>query len=517
MRRAAAGFALAAHPSTSPREAQTASHARPETVTDSAIREGMSPAEGIDALDRVLAIDFAPRVVVCTVPLQPWLAELDRETRGPEPRPDAAAEDATVEAAANVVRPDTGTRYVAPRSSRERELAALWSSILGVANIGVHDDFFELGGHSLIAVRMLGKVKKRFGVDLALEAIFRAPTIATCAELLAAELGDEPEPMVVTPTVSTALAEAEAVAAAAHAAATRPRASWSPLVPIQVGGSRTPFFCVHGAGGNVLNLRDLARRLGTDQPFYGLQAQGVDGKLPPLRRVEDMAALYLSAIRDVQPHGPYLLGGYSGGGVVAFEIAQRLSAAGEDVRFLGFLDTFCPVQPRRAGVGALLEPLTLEARARLAADLVVRATHWRPAWWPGLEFGWKQARLRWLARRGATIPHDLREFALYEAFTAAHEHYRPTAYSGRVTLWSAREQNARLTWIARDLGWGPYVDGGVDVQIMPGNHQSLILEPNVQLLVTGLRAALDRAAADHAAAPPAEGRPLPTDRLLSPV
>ena len=121
---------------------------------------------------------------------------------------------------------------------------------------------------------------------------------------------------------------------------------FSPLVVIQKGRRGLPFFCVHGAGGNVLNFRDIARRLGSDQAFYGLQAKGVDGAAP-LETIEEMAELYIAEIRRVEAAGPYLLGGYSGGGVVAYEIAQRLRASGKEVALLVLLDTF------RAGIKPL--------------------------------------------------------------------------------------------------------------------------------------------------------------------
>ena len=114
---------------------------------------------------------------------------------------------------------------------------------------------------------------------------------------------------------------------------------WSPLVTIQPAGSRPPFFCIHGAGGNVLIYRDLSRHLGTDQPFYGLQSQGLDGSLPPLARIGDMAGLYVREIRRVQRHGPYFLGGYCMGGTIAFEVAQQLQAKGEQVALLALFDT----------------------------------------------------------------------------------------------------------------------------------------------------------------------------------
>jgi len=431
----------------------------------------------------VLAVDFAPQVVVCTVPLHTWLERLAGEARAQLSDDDVAH--------VTVAQTTSASNVDAPRNATERELASLWSSLLGVAPVGIHDDFFDLGGHSLIAVRLLGKIKKAFGVDFALDSLFRAPTIATCAQLIAEELGIEPAVPATTEfsDPSTTAAVVSADAAPIH----RQQLSWSPLVPIQLNGARLALFCVHGAGGNVLNLRDLSRRLGDDQPFYALQAQGVDGKLPPLRSVEEMALLYLAAVREVQPHGPYLLAGYSGGGVVALEMAQRLHAAGEEVSFLGFLDTYCPVLPKAQGLADLLKPIPMSDRHRIVAQMARRAYYWRPKWWPGFQFGVMRAQIAWNTRGGRAIPHELREFALYDAFLTAHESYRPTPYHGRISLWRAQEEDPGLAWLSADLGWQPFAAGGLDINVIPGNHQSLVLEPNVDKLVAGLRLALDEA------------------------
>jgi thioesterase domain-containing protein len=114
-------------------------------------------------------------------------------------------------------------------------------------------------------------------------------------------------------------------------------------VTIQIGGSKPPLFCVHAIDGNVLVFQNLARHLDPDQPVYGLQAKGLDGKQAPHTRFEDMAADYIKEIRTVQPEGPYLLAGYSSGGVVAFEMAQQLQAQGQQVELLALIDSYCPV------------------------------------------------------------------------------------------------------------------------------------------------------------------------------
>jgi acyl carrier protein len=188
----------------------------------------------------------------------------------------------------------------------ENQLAGIWRELLGVESIGVDQNFFDLGGDSSLAVRMFAEIEKEFNVKLPLATLYETPTIEELGRVLRGE------------TLTS---------------------GWSPLVAIQPAGSRPPLFCFHGAGGNVLIYRDLSRRLGPDQPFYGLQSQGLDGSLPPLTTVEEMAALYVKEIRRAQPHGPYFLGGYCGGGTVAYEAAQQLQEDGERVVLLALFDT----------------------------------------------------------------------------------------------------------------------------------------------------------------------------------
>lgn len=197
-----------------------------------------------------------------------------------------------------------------------RLLSEIWQRLLGVPRIEPDQNYFDLGGDSSLAVHLFAEVEKAFGVKLPLATLFEAPTLSELAQAIRTQ----------TP-------------AATPAAAAEPFSGWSPLVGIQTSGSRPPLFCVHGAGGVVLIYRDLAMHLGADQPFYGLQAVGLDGSSPPLTRVEDMAALYIKEIRRIQPHGPYFLGGYCAGGTIAYEVAQQLSAQGEQIGLLALFDT----------------------------------------------------------------------------------------------------------------------------------------------------------------------------------
>ncbi|HEY8602499.1 MAG TPA: amino acid adenylation domain-containing protein, partial [Thermomicrobiales bacterium] len=196
-----------------------------------------------------------------------------------------------------------------PRDDLERQLVAIWEATLGVAPIGVTDNFFDLGGHSLVAVRLFARIEAAFGRKLPLATLFAAPTIGELAALLR-EQGWV--------------------------------ASWSSLVALQPRGNHPPFFCVHAIGGNVLKFRALAAHLGPDQPLYGLQARGLDGQEPPATHVEEMAANYLAEIRQVQPHGPYFLGGQCFGGMVALEMARQVQVAGERVALLAMFDDYAP-------------------------------------------------------------------------------------------------------------------------------------------------------------------------------
>jgi acyl carrier protein len=218
--------------------------------------------------------------------------------------------------ALDTARPELQSAFVAPRDTLELQLAQIWEDVLNVRPIGVTDNFFTLGGHSLLAVRLIALLQQQFEQNLPLATLFLAPTI----EHLASTLG---QPM--------------------------DERQWSPLVKIQSGGSKRPFFCVPGAGGNVIYFYHLARYLGSDQPFYDLQARGLDGEQMPHAQVEDMAAYYIEALQTVQPQGPYLLGGHSFGSYVAFEMALQLLHQGQEVAMLAILDTRASVPTNKPG------------------------------------------------------------------------------------------------------------------------------------------------------------------------
>jgi len=398
---------------------------------------------------------------------------------------------------------------VAARDDLERRLVALWEDVLGVSPVGVTDDFFDLGGKSRDALRLFAAIDEACGIALPLGTLFQAPTIERCADILAEMLGlarpptagngagdvlqNASGPVVLNGPVMSAASGALAPSMNGRASVAE-IGSWSPLVRIQPSGTRLPFFCVHGAGGGVLTFRDLARRLGTDQPFYGFQAQGVDGQRRPLERIEDMASQYLEHVRAIQPRGPYLLGGYSGGGVIAFEMAQQLLRMGEGTALLVLLDTFHPHFRMRR--------LTVQDRIHNLSDQGFTYV-----------FGWpRRVRDRRAARsrlteatsyveRGLRVPYELREALMEHNFRLAQARYQPRPYPGTIALFRAADISPEIDHAGPTLGWSGLASDEIEVHEIPGSHHTLVLEPNVRMLVDRLKTCLEQAqqrAAGHA-------------------
>jgi amino acid adenylation domain-containing protein len=354
----------------------------------------------------------------------------------------------------DAARPRVGASYAAPRTSTEEALAAIWSEVLEVDRIGVHDNFFELGGHSLLAVRLFAGIRSSLGRALPLAAIFRAPTIA----LLAALLGEGAE-----------------AASPVHGGA---------LVGLQTGGSRRPLFFVHPVGGSVFCYTELARALGHDQPVYGLQSPE---KGPPAASLEDMAAGYLDALRAVQPQGPYRLGGWSMGGIVAFEMARQLAARGDEVEQLALLDV-----SMTGGTGGITGPADeATVLAWFARDLAGLLGNPLPAALGEIMAGAPLAEAFARAQELGVFPPDLdfataaRRFEVFRANLRLIERYTAQPYPGRVQLFRAAgshfDDPADPT-----LGWAALAAGGVGLQELPGNHWGIVRSPAIGAVAAAL-------------------------------
>ncbi|WP_422048271.1 type I polyketide synthase [Shimia sp.] len=383
-------------------------------------------------------------------------------------------------------RPELETDFIAPRTDIERTLAGFWQELLGVEQVGVQDSFFDLGGHSLIAVRLFAMVKKAWSIDFPISVLFEAPTIETCAALIADHVGDQ------GPQTS---------AQSTHAPEdTKPTTRFTHLVPMHQGegGAKTPFFLVAGMFGNVLNLRHLAHLIGADRPFYGLQARGLFGDAQPHDDLVEAATDYIKEMKQVQPEGPYLLGGFSGGGITAYEIARQLEAMGDDVRLVAMLDTPLPV--RRA--------LSRADRMRIQLKELRTKGVAYPVIWAKNRIAWEIAK-RQPAQETEAQGQQFHDAEIEAAFLQAVARYQVQSWSGNLALFRPPLRgkwalgNGRLVdqdraYVFHDNDWGQWVP---DVQVfeVPGDHDSMVLEPNVRVLATRLKAVI--AAAEAEAAP----------------
>ncbi len=318
------------------------------------------------------------------------------------------------------VRPETLAGQVDARDELEAQLVTIWQDVLKITPIGVTDDFFDLGVSSIGAARLFAEIEKRIGSQLPLGAVFQAPTIEKLAALVR---GSEP------------------------------RNEWTSLIPVQTGGSQAPFFCVHGGAGTVLHLQPLARALGRDQPFYAFQAQGLYGDRPPHATIEAMAAHYVVEMRTVQPQGPYLLGGYCFGAIVAWEMALQLHAAGQGVSLLAMFNGASSDYIRRQGT--LLEQAE-QARSQTRARSVGWRGRTRRHGVRAYVFVRRRVR-RWrraVARRhilatGRCVPEHLRDMFFIDMGHILEGRYQLRAWRGEALVFAGGG-----LYREPELGWG---------------------------------------------------------------
>ena len=422
------------------------------------VRQGIRAQEGPEALRRALALD-APQVMVSSLPLQTLIAQAEA------PLTDASAQGQSFE------RPDLDGSFVAPRNGIEERLAEIWSNLLGVSPVGVEDSFFDLGGHSLIAVRLFAAVKREFKVEFPISVLFEAPTIAKCAALIAAERGD--------------LAQTEV----ADTAAATPQQRFDHLVPLnQSPQDATPLFVVAGMFGNVLNLRHLALPFSGERAVYGVQARGLIGDAAPHEEVQAAAADYMAEIRALQPQGPYLLAGYSGGGITAYEMAQQLQAAGQEVAVLAMLDTPLPVRPTLSKIDKAHIKLA-ELRRKGPAYLLE---------WARNRWAWERARRRGPQEAGGDGDGgaSFNSLRIQAAFLRAMERYETPQWDGPMTLFrppldrhwavsAGQYVTAEKEYVYEDNQWRQYAPR-LQVIEVPGDHVSMVLAPNVTVLAQEL-------------------------------
>jgi amino acid adenylation domain-containing protein len=376
-------------------------------------------------------------------------------------------------------------QYVEPRTPLQRNLAEIWQNLLGVERVGLEDDFFELGGHSLLAGRIVSEIERILGKRVPLATLLQESTI-------------------------------EKLAAVLQAADWKPQ--WPLLVPIQPNGSRPPFFAVHSLFGEVMFYRELSQRLGEDQPFYGIQAEGLGGRPIRHRSMEAIARLYLDEIFRVQPHGPYYLGGYCIGGVIAFEMAQQLRAAGDEVACLVLFEPDRVLHARnrwRIVPEPSSDPAPLGKRIQAALDEgVALPAGEKPRYFMRRILGkvkWELGRVheagsdfmrplyqlfRQLA--GTTpVPLEPSRRQIGRMLVRAQCKYLPRPYPGRIILFRVPVRGESP--LDDDRGWIELAKAGLEIHETPGEHHT-VFESHVPVLAEKMDACI-RAALDDQAKP----------------
>lgn len=309
--------------------------------------------------------------------------------------------------------------------------------------VGPDDHFFEdHGGSSLRAASAFARIERELGCTLPLPLLLEASTANALADAIRREIGERFR---------------------------------SPVVPINPNGRRPALFCVSGEGGNVIGFRELSQELGADQPFYGLQSLVMTGEAETMTSFEGAAKRYAGAMRTVQPWGPYVVGGYSVGGRIAFEIARHLINQGEEVAALLIFDT--PGDTPKAS----LVKRAVNRAAQLRRDPAMRI--------PGYAREVQRRLRRWhLRHRPVDAGSTTEETAIRLA--AAWREHKLQPVDTRIIVFRA-EHGVHGTVADRDLGWGPLAKRGVEIRDVPGDHDTMLFAPHVRKLAAELRDAVD--------------------------
>jgi len=346
---------------------------------------------------------------------------------------------------------DTKREYVAPKDTLELKLCKIWEEMLGVEKIGVQDNFFEVGGHSLLAVRLLSKIEQQFERSIPLVSLFQNPTIQNLAELLRVEETHE---------------------------------TWSPMVELNKNASEKRLFLVHPSGGSVHWYTHLAQQLDPEMSTYGIQARGLDGKQELHSEIDAMASYYVDALLRVQPEGPFYIGGWSLGVIIAYEMAQQLKAMGHDIGLLAIFDQgpFVPVEAPEDDTEMLAQmfshyfPLDVQQLRDMDAE-------------ERLKFVFKKAKKAGIIPLFISLKHFRHYIDVINVQTQAWRKYTIKTFPGKIKLFRSEDNRDNLN-AEPDLGWGELAEGGVDVFQVSGDHLSMLEEPHVQGLAEQLKRSL---------------------------
>jgi thioesterase domain-containing protein/acyl carrier protein len=362
--------------------------------------------------------------------------------------------------------------YLAPRDTLEFQLVKIWEELLNVRPISLSDKFFDLGGHSLLALRLAAQIQDQLGRSIPLSAILEGTTIERLANIL-------------------------------RNSSTEQRCS--PIVHIQPQGSKIPFFCVHPAGGNVFSYAELARQLGQDQPFYGLEEPYLLGSNQLDQSIQEKAAAYIKAMKAVQPEGPYQLGGWSMGGAVAYEMAQQLHCQGEAINLLVLLDT---PAPNHHGTQLSEEEINTYLLLGFACflkeqyNLPLSITEDLLSLGPDTQIDYLIEQVQTMATPLSNFDHYLRQvYRVYQSHLRALWEYKPQAYAKQILMIQASEptrlsfqgslgmklQDPELLGVGDPQNWARFTSQPLETFCVPGSHWTMLALPHVQVLAAHLK------------------------------
>ena len=351
---------------------------------------------------------------------------------------------------------DQFSSYLAPRDDLERQLTAIWEKTLGVSPIGIQDNFFDLGGHSLLGIQLFNQIKKQLNQALPIATLFQSPTIEELAQLLRQ---NQKQGNAIT---------------------------WSSLVAIQPYGKKKPLFIVPPAGTTVIKLKDLPRYLKPDQPLYGLQYLGMDGEREAFTTVEEMAAHFVQEIRTLQPQGPYYLGGKCSGGIVAYEMAQQLISQGQEVALLAMIDILSPPKLQKRTLQYYITELLI-LFWNLFRDGKLLLFIWQRIDMLLHKLEVKKRFQRQLDDKLAQSPDFVS--AVYHIQEKARRKYITTPYPQKIFLILASSES-KIGKQRQINKWQKVAAGGLEVKILPVDHDTMLDEPEVKLLAEALNAKL---------------------------
>ncbi|HEU5374409.1 MAG TPA: alpha/beta fold hydrolase, partial [Ktedonobacteraceae bacterium] len=353
--------------------------------------------------------------------------------------------------------------YVAPRTLLEEQMAQIWAEVLGLERVGVMDNFFDLGGHSLLAVQVLARMRTELQKSLPLGSFFKTQTVAEMAKLIG---GDEQQES-------------------------------RYLVPIRTTGTRSPLFCFHPGGGEVLMYRALANSLSKDLPIYGLQSQAIEGTLPEHESIEAMAREYTVALRRQQPEGPYYLLGWSMGGAIAMAVASELERAQQKVAFVGLLDTYLTSAEEMPPEVDPLHGLGLVMEAALARTAVILSQEERESLQQTVLALPDQEKIPYVLAWGKerqVLPEGLSLEVLLAQASLANTHrvlfneYTAPIIDAPLAIWWAREPlDGSENETPGHTNWEIYTKGGIQEKTVEGNHFTMISSSHVQVVAQQLQ------------------------------